>query len=141
MTAGSLSTVYKADRLQRTSSMIPPANNFDRATSCRPPSVDSSSQRNEAGEAVLLAKGLDLRYGSRASQVDSVSQPDVSGCCSWHGLAQLRMHTDQTLNIFDGVTAAIGAELRNSLLPDAGDAFPRSQHRQPLPLCPSYFFS
>ena len=23
------------------------------------------------------------------------------------------MHTDQTLNIFDGVTAAIGAELRN----------------------------
>ena len=67
MTTGSLSTVYKADQLQRTSSMIPLANNFDRATSYRPPLVDSSSQRNEAGEAVLLAKGLDLHYGSRAS--------------------------------------------------------------------------
>ena len=138
MTAGLLSTVYK---LQRTSLMIPLANNFNRATSHHPPLVDSSSQRNKAGEAVLLAKGLDICYGSRASQVDSVSQPDVSGCCSWHGLAQLRMHTDQTLDIFDGVAAAIGAELCNSLLPDAGDTFPCSQHRRLLPLRLSYFFS
>lgn len=34
-------------------------------------------------------------------------------CCSWHGLAKLRMHTDQTLDIFDRVTMAIGAELRH----------------------------
>ena len=34
-------------------------------------------------------------------------------CCSWHGLAKLRMHTDQTLDIFDRVTAAIGTELRH----------------------------
>lgn len=33
-------------------------------------------------------------------------------CAEWHGLAKLRMHTDQTLDIFDSTTIRIGAELR-----------------------------
>lgn len=33
-------------------------------------------------------------------------------CVQWHGLAKLRMHTDQTLDIFDSTTTRIGAELR-----------------------------
>jgi hypothetical protein len=34
-------------------------------------------------------------------------------CAHWHGLAKLRMHTDQTLDIFDDVTVQIGAEFRS----------------------------
>jgi len=33
-------------------------------------------------------------------------------CAHWHGLAKLRMHTDQTLDILDDVTVQIGAEFR-----------------------------
>lgn len=33
-------------------------------------------------------------------------------CAHWHGLAKLRMHTDQTLDIFDNVTLLIGADFR-----------------------------
>jgi hypothetical protein len=33
-------------------------------------------------------------------------------CAHWHGLAKLRMHTDQTLNILEDVTIELGAELR-----------------------------
>src|ERR1700728_719847 len=29
-------------------------------------------------------------------------------CAHWHGLAKLRMHTDQTLNILDGTTVQMG---------------------------------
>jgi hypothetical protein len=32
--------------------------------------------------------------------------------CRWHGLAKLQMHTDETLQIMDDVTAALGVELR-----------------------------
>ena len=32
-------------------------------------------------------------------------------CCTWHALAKLWMHTDQTLVIFDNVTAMIGVKL------------------------------
>ncbi|KAH7919882.1 hypothetical protein BV22DRAFT_1022211, partial [Leucogyrophana mollusca] len=31
----------------------------------------------------------------------------------WHALAKLRMHTDSTLDLLDGVTTALGANLRN----------------------------
>lgn len=33
-------------------------------------------------------------------------------CAHWHGLAKLRMHTDQTLTILDSETVRIGKELR-----------------------------
>lgn len=33
-------------------------------------------------------------------------------CAHWHGLAKLRMHTDQTLEILDDVTVQIGADFR-----------------------------
>jgi hypothetical protein len=33
-------------------------------------------------------------------------------CAHWHGLAKLRMHTDQTLNIFDETTIRIGVQFR-----------------------------
>jgi len=33
-------------------------------------------------------------------------------CAHWHGLAKLRMHTSDTLNIFDDATRQIGAEFR-----------------------------
>lgn len=33
-------------------------------------------------------------------------------CAHWHGLAKLRVHTDDTLKIFDEVTSDIGAEFR-----------------------------
>jgi len=33
-------------------------------------------------------------------------------CAHWHALAKLRMHTDQTLSIFDNETSRIGTELR-----------------------------
>jgi hypothetical protein len=33
-------------------------------------------------------------------------------CAHWHGLAKLRMHTDQTLNILDKTTVRLGAEFR-----------------------------
>jgi hypothetical protein len=33
-------------------------------------------------------------------------------CAHWHGLAKLRMHTDQTLETLDDVTVQIGAEFR-----------------------------
>jgi hypothetical protein len=33
-------------------------------------------------------------------------------CAHWHGLAKLRMHTDQTLDIMDDVTTEIGAKFR-----------------------------
>ena len=32
---------------------------------------------------------------------------------TWHGLAKLQMHTDETLQIMDDVTATLGAELRS----------------------------
>lgn len=32
--------------------------------------------------------------------------------CYWHGLAKLRMHTDETLQIMDDVTVSLGRELR-----------------------------
>lgn len=32
---------------------------------------------------------------------------------TWHGLAKLRLHTDDTLEIMDNVTATLGAELRS----------------------------
>lgn len=34
-------------------------------------------------------------------------------CAHWHGLAKLRMHTDATLDILDGLTTKIGAAFRN----------------------------
>ena len=34
-------------------------------------------------------------------------------CAHWHGLAKLRMHTEDTLNIFDGITTDIGAAFRS----------------------------
>jgi hypothetical protein len=33
-------------------------------------------------------------------------------CAHWHGLAKLRMHTEQTLNIFEETTILLGAEFR-----------------------------
>lgn len=36
----------------------------------------------------------------------------LSLLCSWHGLAKLRMHTDETLQIMDDVTISLGRELR-----------------------------
>jgi hypothetical protein len=33
-------------------------------------------------------------------------------CVHWHGLAKLRMHTDQTLEIMDHMTTEMGAEFR-----------------------------
>lgn len=36
----------------------------------------------------------------------------IFSCAHWHGLAKLRMHTDDTLSILDGVTVEIGAEFR-----------------------------
>lgn len=33
-------------------------------------------------------------------------------CAHWHGMAKLRMHTDETLKIFDDLTIRIGAEFR-----------------------------
>jgi hypothetical protein len=33
-------------------------------------------------------------------------------CAYWHGLAKLRMHTDDTLNILDQTTISIGTEFR-----------------------------
>lgn len=33
-------------------------------------------------------------------------------CTHWHALAKLRMHTDETLEIFDDVTRRLGAEFR-----------------------------
>jgi hypothetical protein len=32
---------------------------------------------------------------------------------TWHGLAKLRIHTDETLKIMDNVTAVLGAEIRS----------------------------
>lgn len=32
--------------------------------------------------------------------------------CHWHGLAKLRLHTDETLHIFEHVTASLGDHLR-----------------------------
>ena len=32
--------------------------------------------------------------------------------CHWHGLAKLRMHTDDTLELMESVTAALGNHLR-----------------------------
>jgi hypothetical protein len=34
-------------------------------------------------------------------------------CAHWHGMAKLRMHTDDTLRIFDDLTVHIGAEFRS----------------------------
>ncbi|KAH7917181.1 hypothetical protein BV22DRAFT_1052620, partial [Leucogyrophana mollusca] len=34
-------------------------------------------------------------------------------CAHWHALAKLRMHTDETLDLLDSVTAAIGQQLRH----------------------------
>jgi hypothetical protein len=33
-------------------------------------------------------------------------------CAHWHGLAKLRMHTDDSLTIFEDLTVHIGAEFR-----------------------------
>jgi hypothetical protein len=33
-------------------------------------------------------------------------------CAYWHGLAKLRLHTDQTLDIIDDTTVRMGAEFR-----------------------------
>lgn len=34
-------------------------------------------------------------------------------CASWHALAKLRMHTDETLNLLDATTATLGKRLRH----------------------------
>jgi hypothetical protein len=33
-------------------------------------------------------------------------------CAHWHGLAKLRLHTDHTLKILDGITIRIGVQFR-----------------------------
>ena len=33
--------------------------------------------------------------------------------CHWHGLAKLRLHTDETLNIFEKVTRDLGDCIRS----------------------------
>ena len=37
----------------------------------------------------------------------------ISLLCQWHGLAKLRMHTDATLRIMDGVTRRLGDSIRD----------------------------
>lgn len=42
-------------------------------------------------------------------------------CAQWHGLAKLRMHTDQTLELLDDVTISLGQQFRffvNIICPD-----------------------